>query len=353
MPPQNQAAWLSAAKARPLAVGPAPYTPPGPGEIVIRNAAVAINPVDWVKQQLGDVLLTHIQYPFIQGGDTAGTVVEVGPGPSPRFRVGDRVVGVAMSIAESVNNPAEGAFQLYTVLREHLASPLPEGLSFEQACVVPLALSTAGYGLFHEEFLALDMPTVPARRVDGGKPRAVIVTGGATSVGSNGVQLAVAAGYEVISTASPTNFDYVKKLGAKHVFDYHEDTEALVAKVVGVLEGRSLAGALAIGENSIELSAAVMERHADTTHRFIAAANPPTSPIPGVQVRFIDTRDAAEPDGHVARIWKDYLPQALEEGQFVAAPNAHVVGKGLEKIQDAMDLQMQGVSAQKIVVSLD
>ncbi|KAH6628103.1 hypothetical protein F5144DRAFT_578007 [Chaetomium tenue] len=258
-----------------------------------------------------------------------------------------------MSIAESVNNPAEGAFQLYTVLREHLAAPLPKGLSFEQACVIPLALATSGYGLFHGEFLGLDMPTVPARRVDGGKPRAVIVTGGATSVGSNGVQLAAAAGYEVISTASPKNFDYVKKLGAKHVFDYHEDAEALVGKIVGVLKGRSLAGALAIGDGSIELSAAVIERHADTTHKFIAAANPPTSAIPGVQVRFIDTRDAAEPDGHIARIWKDYLPQALEEGQFVAAPDARVVGNGLEKIQDAMDLQMQGVSAQKIVVSLD
>lgn len=353
MSPQNQAAWLTGAKVRPLAVGPAPYTPPGPGQIVIRNAAVAINPVDWVKQMLGDVLLTHIQYPFIQGGDVAGTVVEVGPGSSPRFRVGDRVVGLAMSIAEDVNNPTEGAFQLYTVLREHLATPLPSSLSFEQASVIPLALATAGYGLFHGEFLGLDMPTVPARRATEGKPRAVIVTGGATSVGSNGVQLAVAAGYEVISTASPKNFDYVKKLGAQHVFDYHEDAQALATKIVGVLDGRSLAGALAIGEGSIELSAAVMERHADTTHRFIAAANPPSGAIPGVQVRFIDSKDVAQPNGHIARIWKDYLPQALEEGHFVALPEASVVGKGLEKIQEAMDLQMQGVSAKKIVVSLD
>jgi NADPH:quinone reductase-like Zn-dependent oxidoreductase len=353
MPPQNQAAWLTAAKARPLTVGPAPYTPPGPGQIVIRNAAVAINPVDWVKQQLGDVLLTHIHYPFIQGGDVAGTVVEVGPAPTPRFRVGDRVVGVAMSIAEDVNNPAEGAFQLYTVLREHLAAPLPQGLCFEQACVIPLALATAGYGLFHGEFLGLDMPTVPARRALGGKPRAVIVTGGATSVGSNGVQLAVAAGYEVISTASPKNFEYVKKLGARHVFDYHEDAKTLVAKILAVLEDRSLAGALAIGEGSIELCAALMNRHADTTHRFIAAANPPSSAIPGAQVSFIDIRDAANPDGHIARIWKYFLPRALAEGNFVALPQALVVGKGLEKIQEAMDLQMQGVSAKKIVVALD
>ncbi|KAH6854709.1 chaperonin 10-like protein [Chaetomium sp. MPI-CAGE-AT-0009] len=355
MPPQNQAAWLTAAKAKALSVGPAPYPTPGPGQIVIRNGAVAINPVDWHKQLLGDVLLSHIGYPFIQGGDTAGTVVEVGPGASPRFRVGDRVVGVALSIAESVNNPAEGAFQLYTVLREHMAAPLPPSLSFEQACVLPLALATAAYGLFHGEFLELDMPTVPARNaVDaGGKPRALIITAGASSVGSNAVQLAVAAGYEVISTASPKNFDYVRKLGARHVFDYHEDAQTLAGKIVAVLDGRSLAGALATGEGAVELCAAVMERHADTTHRFIASANPPPAGVLGVPVRFIDSRDACDPDGHVARIWKDFMPRALEEGQFVAAPGPLVAGKGLEKIQEAMDLQMQGASAQKVVVSLD
>ncbi|KAK3298767.1 chaperonin 10-like protein [Chaetomium fimeti] len=358
MPPQNQAAWLTAAKAKPLRVGPAPYPTPGPGQIVIRNGAVAINPVDWQKQLLGDVLLSHINYPFIQGGDAAGTVVEVGPGvsgASPRFRVGDRVVGVALSILESVNDAAEGAFQLYPVLRDHMAAPLPRALPFEQACVLPLALTTAAYGLFHEEFLGLDMPTVPARRAvgPGGKPRAVIVTGGATSVGSNGVQLAVAAGYEVISTASPKNFDYVKKLGARHVFDYQGDAPTLVAGIVAALEGRSLAGALATGEGAVEMCAAVMERHADTTHRFIASANPPPAGVSGAQARFIDSRDACEPDGRVARVWMDFMPRALEEGQFVAAPGPLVVGKGLEKIQEAMDLHMQGVSAQKVVVSLD
>jgi NADPH:quinone reductase-like Zn-dependent oxidoreductase len=33
--------------------------------------------------------------------------------------------------------------------------------------------------------------------------------GGSTSDGSNAIQIAVAAGYEVITTSSPRNFDYV------------------------------------------------------------------------------------------------------------------------------------------------
>ncbi len=38
-------------------------------------------------------------------------------------------------------------------------------------------------------------------------------------VGSNGVQVAVAGGYEVLATASPKNFEYVRKLGASGGFD--------------------------------------------------------------------------------------------------------------------------------------
>jgi hypothetical protein len=41
-----------------------------------------------------------------------------------------------------------------------------------------------------------------------------IESGEVTSVGSNAIQLAVAAGYEVFITTSPKNFDYVKSLGA-------------------------------------------------------------------------------------------------------------------------------------------
>lgn len=172
---------------------------------MVKNSAVAINPIDWQKQVLGDVLLGYIKYPFILGGDVAGTVIEVGAGVR-RFQVGDRVVGAALAIAESCNKPAQGGFQLYTVVPEHMATPLPSHVSEEAACVVPLTLCTAAYGLFHDDFLALDPPKVPARPTapdTDGKSRAVIITGGSTSVGANAIQLAVAAGYEVSSTASP------------------------------------------------------------------------------------------------------------------------------------------------------
>ncbi|KAL4978406.1 hypothetical protein BDW66DRAFT_149241 [Aspergillus desertorum] len=43
---------------------------------------------------------------------------------------------------------------------------------------------------------------------------------------------------------------------------------------------------------------------------------------------------------------------ALERGRFVPAPPPLVVGKGREKIQEALDIQLKGVSGKKLVVTL-
>lgn len=51
-------------------------------------------------------------------------------------------------------------------------------------------------------------------------------------------------------------------------------------------------------------------------------------------------------------VWRKFIPKALASGQFKAKPDALVVGKGLEKIQEGFDKQQAGVSAKKIVISL-
>jgi hypothetical protein len=51
-------------------------------------------------------------------------------------------------------------------------------------------------------------------------------------------------------------------------------------------------------------------------------------------------------------IYEDYLPTALAERKFVAAPEPYVVGEGLESIQTGLDALRKGVSAKKVVVTL-
>jgi len=87
--PSNKAAWLHKADSA-LKVGEAPMPLVGPHEIVIKNAAIAINPLDWHMSKMGIFIQ---QWPAIFGCDVAGTVHEVGSGVGGRFKVGDRVIG--------------------------------------------------------------------------------------------------------------------------------------------------------------------------------------------------------------------------------------------------------------------
>lgn len=85
----NQAAWLTKADS-PLQVLPAPMPIPGPHEIIVRNFAVAINPLDTHMQKSGIFVQ---QWPAIFGCDVAGEVHDVGAEVSARFKKGDRVIG--------------------------------------------------------------------------------------------------------------------------------------------------------------------------------------------------------------------------------------------------------------------
>jgi len=353
MPP-NTAAWLPA-HGKPLEVKAAPYTSPQSNEIVIKVGAVAVNPVDWAIQDLGPNLFPWIKYPIIVGSDVAGEVVEVGPGVS-RFKVGDRVVGHGLGVR---NNPPEAGFQLYTVLKVQMVSPIPSSLSYESASVLPLGLSTAACGLFMKDYLALGYPSVSPKPTG----KSLLVWGGATSVGSNAIQLAVAAGYEVITTSSPKNFAYVKSLGASQVFDYNSPT--VIADLIAAFANKNLAGAFSssgiakgksipdavIANNSVAEACVQIVSKSNGT-KFVAMASPVPENLPeGVEAKFIMGDDLK--DNEISNIvYGEFLPKALAEGKYVAAPEPMVVGKGLEYVQKAFEVQKNGVSARKVVVSL-
>ena len=88
----NRAAWIKSRKQHPLVVEDAPAAHPGPEEVVIKNAYVAINPVDWKIQDYG---VGPPNYPNILGRDIAGEIVEVGSNVT-RLRTGQRVIAYVL-----------------------------------------------------------------------------------------------------------------------------------------------------------------------------------------------------------------------------------------------------------------
>ncbi|KAH6654788.1 chaperonin 10-like protein [Truncatella angustata] len=335
--PSNKAAYLTAEKTT-LEVKPAPYPELKENGVIVRTRAVALNPVDWAQQALGPEVFTWLKFPAILGYDVAGEVVDVGSDIT-RFKVGDRVAG-----------HATGCYQEFVLVEEHCASILPAAISFEQAAVLPLCLGVAAKTLFHPEYLALEPPCLNPKPTG----KTVLVWGGSTSVGCNAIQLAKAAGYEVITTASPANFEYVKKLGASHVFDYNSST--VKDDLVAAVKGKTVAGTIANGGFISEQFPAIVEACAAVALsspencKLIPLTMVPRFPLPGgVETKFVDVwqgdKDLA------SSIFNRYLPGALEDGSFVPAPPPQVVGHGLESVQKAIDLLQKGVSAKKIVVT--
>ncbi len=136
-----------------------------------------------------DVLLALNSYPgeAPMGAEGAGIVTEIGPDVEGLV-VGDRVMG---GVAE--------AFGPIAVGDQKSLVPLPEDWSFVQGASVPLAFSTALYGL-------IDLADLKAGE-------RVLIHAGAGGVGMAAVQLATHLGAEVFATASPRKWGVLKELG--------------------------------------------------------------------------------------------------------------------------------------------
>ena len=320
---------------------------------------------------MGNRVFNWIKFPFIIGTDAAGEIVEVG-NAVPRFKLGDLVVYHAARKSKNCNDSARSAFQTYTVSEAQFASPIPTTLSYKSACVLPLGLSTAACGMFQKDQLALQLPSVAVPRNSTGKT--LLVWGGSTSVGCNAIQLAVAAGYEVFTICSPKNFVLVKNLGASQAFDYNSKT--VIQDLIRAFNGKTTAGALSMGPGSARACMDVLDKCKG--NKFLSMASYPVPQPPPEQFTTIRIIYAflsfsiwcwfASKARHIRTayifgdtlfgnevskaIYEDFLPAALENGSYIAAPDSHVVGKGLEHLQTALDLQENGVSAKKVVVSL-
>ena len=365
--------------AQPCSEHPGPgwrSNPPRPpaDEVVVRVRAVAVNPVDWVVQGTGPVTYRWLRTPAVLGSDVAGEVTAVGSAVT-RFAVGDRVFGLATGTDRGRDPRHEGAFQEHTALLERLTAPTPDDLSDEQAVVLPLGVSTAACALFQPQHLGLRMPGQDAADGDRG---VVVIWGGSTSVGMNAVQLARAAGYDVVSTASPRNADLVRSLGADVVVDHHDPTA--VDKLVAGIAGRRVVGAVALGTTSSAACIRVLRRTGGTV---LALASTPVSleglagrrrlfpamvPVfgrlgltmaglllrarrAGIRTAFI-WGSSLRDDAVGPTLWGEVLPRGLADGTLRAVPEPLVIGSGLGAVQGALDRQRAGVSAQKVVVTL-
>ncbi|KAK4548241.1 hypothetical protein LTR36_010111 [Oleoguttula mirabilis] len=338
----NQAAWLDSANKQ-LRVAEAETPKPGADDVIIRNFAVAVNPVDWKIQDSGAFIK---QWPMILGCDVAGEIAEVGSDVKA-FKKGDRVLAHATSLLSS--NAQEGGFQLYTKSSSKTTALIPGDITYAAASVLPLALDTAIVGLCSpaEEGKGLGLPFPSLDPKPSGKT--IVVWGGSSSVGALCIQLATAAGAKVVAVSSSANFDFCKRCGATEVCDYKK-ADTVVEDVVKAVKsaGGEFAGvydAISIQDQSYKYTLPVLEKLGGGVLSVVLGG--PKDPPSSVKVGNVF---GINPLTHP--VWEKYITQALEQGKLMCLPEPLVVGKGLEAVQKGLDKNKEGVSARKVVIEL-
>ncbi|KAM9912169.1 hypothetical protein OXX59_004636 [Metschnikowia pulcherrima] len=341
----NFVAYLTAPGA-PLIIKEASIPEPAAEEIIVENKAVAINPIDFIIAKSGFLVQ---KFPVILGLDSAGVVVATGTEAAKTFTKGDRVLALTESIFSP--NQDKGGFQKYSAVRTLTTSKIPDDVSFVEGSTFPLGIFTAAIGLFIQDNLALDFPQVPKKGENG---KTVLIWGGASSVGANAIQLAVAAGYRVVATASEKNFELVRKLGATEVLDYRKDS--IVDDTTKVLANTDFVGTFLAAANGDSFSqAADITQAVNEKAQLVSAPLYPKDFKPKVKASWTNLSIANYPEETrklASHIFGEFLPRALEEKAFGIVPAPRVLGNGLEKLQEGLQIMAAGVSAEKLVVEL-
>lgn len=203
-----------------------PDPSPGTGELLVRVRAAGVCRGDLMQRDGMYPPPPGTSPPELPGLELAGEVVGAGPGVR-RFAAGDRVMAVVTGAGQ-----AELA-----VVPEMAALPVPDGVSWAQAGGFPENYTTAHDALFTQCGLAMG--------------ERVCVHGAAGGVGTAAVELAVAAGCEVVATVRNEDLrDGVAALGATAVdpgeFEAHGPFD-VVLELVGAVNMPANLRALATG----------------------------------------------------------------------------------------------------------
>ena len=182
-------------------------------EILIRVIAAGVNPVDGIVRAGMFAKYSQNAFPMIPGYDVAGIVEKTGA-KMDKYKPGDAVYAY-IGLKEG------GAYAEYAVATGKEASPKPKSLTFEEAAAVPLAAETAWQALFDTAKLSAG--------------QSVLIHGGSGGVGSFAIQFAKARGAKVFATASTSNQDLLKQLGADVAIDYTKQKFEDIAKDVDVV----------------------------------------------------------------------------------------------------------------------
>lgn len=292
---------------------------PQAGEVLVRNMAVGVNPVDFKIRNGQYPEVTADKLPLTLGREVAGLIEAVGEGVE-RFQVGNRVFAMI---------GADGGYAQYSrVPSAHLAI-IPSSIDWRHAAAIPLAAHTAWQALVEHGHLE--------------RGQKVLIHGGTGGVGHFAVQFARVKGAQVYATASAHSLAFLNKLGVDRAIDYKQERFEDICRdfdlVIDLIGGETQARSWQVlGEGG----------------RLVSTLEMPDAHHPQAQGK-TGMRFTARPDGHqlgeIAEYVKDgqvevMIDQTLELREAAHALNfietEHVRGKVVLRVPQRDSEQKAG-----------
>ncbi|KAE8372708.1 chaperonin 10-like protein [Aspergillus bertholletiae] len=318
------------------------------GEVAIKITATAINPVDW---KIRDYNIFIKEFPAVLGSDAAGEIAALGPDVS-NFAVGDRVFFQGI-----IGRYDYSTFQQYCKMPAALVSKTPSNISDEQAAGISLATVAVVTAFYDKSGHGLTPPW-DKNGAQVGNGKAIVIIGGASSVGQYAIQLARLSGFEkIVTNASPQNHECLKQLGAHVVLDRaHSTPEDFKAAIGGlplefVFDSISVKATQLLGVEIAQATQSGADKVVTVQSVDSDAVALGQSKEPKVEVKQVlglgsspTLRYLSEPlvkhlggeDGYIAK--NLFVPNRV-----------HLVQGGLSAVEQALTKNKEGVSGEKVV----
>lgn len=305
-------------------------------EVMIRNCATGLNPIDWKSVDYNFCLPS---FPWVTGREMAGVVQKVAPGVT-NLKVGDRVW-----TSTYYRDARAGCFQDLVTVPQHTVLPMPSSLEFEAAACLGVAGLTAAMTLWKW----LQVPrSLQHTKASNEEKDYLLVWGGSTVTGQFAIQIGILSGLEVIAVTSEKTQALAESLGAHVVTRDGKSNEDVVECIRKIGGERITRGVDLVGNATAPFSIQSLSK----TRRSIFAplAMMKEQKVPeNIDIVNVEMKQFVL--DKTSRGYAEDLNRLVEDGSL-KLPELHVMPGGLAAIEGGlMRLKGGDMGGKKMVVS--
>ena len=334
----KQVALLITSFDAPLSLGTIPIPDLNDHEILVKNKAVGLNPIDWKAKKYRFGVYS---FPWINGRENSGIVIKKGSRVAANISEADNVVISSTSYRDNRTS----TFQEYTAIDSRLVWKLPDFLTHQDGATLGVGLVTASVIIYDSFKFPLTSTPITDPNVNN-DPQTLLIWGGGTVVGIYLTQLAKLIGLQVVSIASIDHIEYLSSLGAHTIIDRYLPTDEIAQRLPDRID-------FAVDCISKETSQVVFDLVSAKTHitKFAGIVGIPKIVPASVQVEGVVIKKFHEDidfGSKVVAVTSDYL-----NSRRLAPARFKLYEGTLDSINHGLqDLEVVGAKTEKCVISL-